>query len=356
MKKHYTLIKQKHPEAQDITLDVTLQGPLQRVHSIEYERIDEALITKAARMTKRGSGPSGMDADGWRRILISSSLGSSSSELRKALAEFIKKLCKENIEVNSNKTTSLKMFSACRMIPLNKNPGLRPIGLCEVLRQITGQVVMQISKDNDTNAAGSLQVCAGQNAGAEVEIHVMHDNYNDAETEAVLLIDAENSFNAINSNISVLCPIISTFINNCYCIPARLLILGGKEIKSYEGTTQGDPTSMAVYALSVTPLLNSMLDFVNQKHHTTKEVTFADDFTIAGKLSETRELWDYLQTIGPKYGYHAKAIKSHLIVKSQYMQLAKEIFADSHVQITSTGKRHLGAVIDDKSYKIEYVQ
>ena len=86
------LIKQKHPEAQDLTPDVTLQGPLQRVHSIEYERIDEALIMKAARMTKGGSGPSGMDADGWRRILISSSFGSSSSELRKALAEFIKKI------------------------------------------------------------------------------------------------------------------------------------------------------------------------------------------------------------------------------------------------------------------------
>ena len=186
-----------------------------------------------------------MDADGWRRILISSSFRSSSSELRKALAEFIKKLCKKNIEVNSNKTTSMEMFLACRMIPLNKNPGLRPIGVGEVLRRIACKVVMQISKDNVTNAAGSLQVCAGQSAGAEAAIHAMHDIYNDAETEAVLLIDAENAFNAINRkvmlrNISVLCPIISTFIINSYCTPARLFILGGKEIKSYEGTTQGD--------------------------------------------------------------------------------------------------------------------
>ena len=75
---------------------------------------------------------------------------------------------------------------------------------------------------------------------------------------------------------------------------------------------------MAVNALDITPLLKSTLDFVSQKHHTTKEVAFADDFAIAKKLSEMRELWDYLQTIGPKYGYHPKAIKSHLIVKSQY--------------------------------------
>ena len=102
----------------------------------------------------------------------------------------------------------------------------------------------------------------------------MHDIYNDAKTEAVFLIDAENACNAINRkvmlrNISILSPIISTFINNCYCTVARLFILGGKEIKSDQETTQGDPTYMAAYVLGVTPLLNSMLDFVNQKHHTT---------------------------------------------------------------------------------------
>ena len=134
---------------------------------------------------------------------------------------------------------------------------------------------MQISKDNVTNAVGSLQVCAGQNAGAEAAINAMHDIYNDAESEAVLLINAENALNAINRkvmlrNIYVLCPIISTFINNCYCTPARLFILGGKEIKSYEGTTQGDPTSMAAHAFGVTPLLNYILDFISQKHNTTK--------------------------------------------------------------------------------------
>ena len=107
---------------------------------------------------------------------------------------------------------------------------------------------------------------------------------------------------------------------------------------------------MAAYVLGGTPLLNSMLDFVNQKHHTTKEHYYFAD--------EKGEPWDYLQTIGPKYGYHLKSIKSHLIVKSEFMQLANEIFANSHVhvQIISTGERHLGAVIGDKSYKTEYVQ
>ena len=44
----------------------------------------------------------------------------------------------------------------------------------------------------------SLQVCAGQEAGAEAKIHAVHGIFKDHTTEVVLLIDAENAFNAIN--------------------------------------------------------------------------------------------------------------------------------------------------------------
>ena len=44
----------------------------------------------------------------------------------------------------------------------------------------------------------SLQVYAGQEAGAETAIHAIHGIFKDHSTEAVLLIDAENAFNARN--------------------------------------------------------------------------------------------------------------------------------------------------------------
>ena len=37
--------------------------------------------------------------------------------------------------------------------------------------------------------------------------------------------------------------------------------------------------------------------------------------------------------------------KSHLIVKQQHLTNAKELFADTEVQITTEGQRHLGAII-----------
>ena len=68
------------------------------------------------------------------------------------------------------------------------------------------------------------------------------------DADAVLLIDAEIAFNSINRkvmlhNLKFICPIIATYILNCYAIPSRLFIASGGEILSIEGITQGDPTA-----------------------------------------------------------------------------------------------------------------
>ena len=81
------------------------------------------------------------------------------------------------------------------MVTSNKNPGLRPTGVGEVLRRIAGKMVMNILKKDVMHAAGSLQVCAGQEAGAEAAIRTMCDIYNEEHSEAVLLVDGENAFN-----------------------------------------------------------------------------------------------------------------------------------------------------------------
>ena len=54
----------------------------------------------------------------------------------------------------------------------------------------------------------------------------------------------------------------------CYTLPSRLLIIGGTEIQSSEGTTQGDPVAMPIYVLSVIPLMLMVLEIgVIQKVH-----------------------------------------------------------------------------------------
>ena len=355
--KTLTMLKQKHPKANEPPQEVLLQGSTRPIHPILYENMDESLILKAAMLTKGGSGPSGLDADGWRKILTSRSFGTASSELRKTFALFVKRLCVEEIK----NAESLESFIACRLTSLDKRPGLRPIGVGEVLRKIAGKVVMILLKKDVLRAAGSQQLCGGQIAGSKAAIHAMHDVFNDDNTEGILLIEAENAFDSINRkvmlhNLKLLCPVIGTYILNCYMCPAGLFVIGGGELFSNEGTTQVDPTSVGAYALAMLPLLPFLLDFIAVNELNAKEeVAFADDFTVAGKLSSIKDYWSQLTSIGPKYGYFPRASKSYFIVKEDQLPNATTLFDNSNINITVEGKRHLRAIVGSDSYKREYV-
>ena len=313
--------------------------------------------------TQGGSGPSGLDADGWRHILISRNYGSCSVELRSEFALMIKQICIEKVELfksGDRMTSSLEAFLACRLLPLDKNPGLRPIGVGEVLRRIAGKVIMNVIKGDIQEAAGSIQVCAGQPGGCEAAIHAMRSIYEDTETDAVLLIDAANAFNAINrkamlENIRRLCPIAYVYAYNCYAAQARLFVIGGKEIASKEGTTQGDPPSMAFYAIGLTPMLSKISETRHATTNRAKHVAYADDLTGGGKLDSLRSWFDNIVDNGPMYGYDAEPTKSWLIVKPDLHEQATHIFEGTGVNITTRGKKHLGAVIGEFEHKHEFI-
>ena len=64
-------------------------------------------------------------------------------------------------------------YVASRLIPLNKKPDIRPIGVGEVIRRILGKVSLYIIGNDIQEAAGCLQLCAGQECGVEAAIHAM---------------------------------------------------------------------------------------------------------------------------------------------------------------------------------------
>ena len=74
------------------------------------------MVKQAAIKTKGGSG---LDTDGWRRILASNSYGNTNVDFRRAFAEMIKKLCTTKIQPDAD-STSIEAFLACRLIPLVK--------------------------------------------------------------------------------------------------------------------------------------------------------------------------------------------------------------------------------------------
>ena len=54
---------------------------------------------------------------------------------------------------------------------------------------------MSVLEKEFISSSGSLQVCAGQEAGSEAAIHAMEKIFKEESTEAILLVDAENAFN-----------------------------------------------------------------------------------------------------------------------------------------------------------------
>ena len=116
----------------------------------------------------------------------------------------------------------------------------------------------------------------------------------------------------------------------------------------YEGTTQGYPTAMEVYEKTFTPLLKHLATCYPKRE--TKMVAFIDDLTCAERLLKLCSWWKDLLNIGPKYEYFPKPSKAILIVERRYELKASEIFDNTNIKITSSGQRHLGAVIKSELY------
>ena len=160
---------------------------------------------------------------------------------------------------------------------------------------------------------------------------------------AVLLIDASNVFNALNRaaalhNIRILCPPIATYAINTYRQPARLFIIGGRELKSAEGTTQGDSLVMAIYASSLQPLITHL-----GISSDTKQCWYADDASGSGSLEAIKQWWDELTEAGPNLGYYPNTKKCWLITKPEKVEDARVIFEGTAIIISTQGQRHLGA-------------
>ena len=354
-------LKQKHPTASEAHESVMMNGPVPFVDPVLYQSIDAKMIMNASLKTKGASGPSGFDAESWRRILVSKNFGNAGHLLRETVAAFARKMCVSGLDPDSLR--SLEAFIACRLIPLDKNPGVRPIGVGEVLRRIVGKAVVFVIKPEIMSSAGNLQLCAGQQGGSEASVHAMTDIFDEESTDALLLVDATNAFNCLNrnvllNNIKYLCPPMATYVTNCYSMSSRLFVTGGFEISSSEGTTQGDPLAMPIYAIGITPLLCAIIPTVhdNPSNINVRHAAFADDIGGAGSLEALLSWWLRVQEFGPRLGYYPNAGKSWLVVKGEVEGLAKIVFDGTGIQITADGRRYLGSFIGSGEGKVQYVE
>ena len=79
-------------------------------------------------------------------------------------------------------STTSEVLLACRLISLEKNLEVRPIGLGEILRGNAGKVVITATCNDIIISVGVLQVCTRHVAGGEVVVHHSMDSlYNESK-------------------------------------------------------------------------------------------------------------------------------------------------------------------------------
>ena len=66
-------------------------------------------------------------------------------------------------------------YNACGLIPLDKNPGVRAIGIGEVMRSIIGRTITKCLKNQLMSLGSIYQLCPGQKFGIEYAIHTLRD-------------------------------------------------------------------------------------------------------------------------------------------------------------------------------------
>jgi hypothetical protein len=64
---------------------------------------------------------------------------------------------------------------ACRLIAWDKQPGVRPVGIGELLRCLLAKIILHAVGPEATTACDNLNLCAGLKAGIEGAVHALRD-------------------------------------------------------------------------------------------------------------------------------------------------------------------------------------
>ena len=86
-------------------------------HPVLFETIDGPLIRRTILMMDGAAGPSGLDAAAWKRLCTS--FKAASADLCEALASVARRICSSYVD-----PSGLTAFIACRLVGLNKCPGV----------------------------------------------------------------------------------------------------------------------------------------------------------------------------------------------------------------------------------------
>ena len=177
------ILPEKHPKASPL-FEVTFN--ISELPLLEKLNITSSTVEKQARKLFGSSGPSGSDANHWFDALIR--FGLESSRLRDLVSQLGNLIANEIISWRK-----IKALFSCRLIALDKQPGVRPIGIGETLRRLLGKAVADLTGDDLAYAFRSEQLAGGVSCGIEGSIHGLRELFEKKSSNGfgLLLLDAK---------------------------------------------------------------------------------------------------------------------------------------------------------------------
>ena len=79
------------------------------------------------------------------------------------------------------------------LVALNKSYGVCPIEIGDTARHIIDKAILNTTRQCVQEAAGSVQLCAGQISGIKAAMHAVQNFFQREEPEALLLVNASNA-------------------------------------------------------------------------------------------------------------------------------------------------------------------
>ena len=133
------------------------------------------VVAEVAGKLRGGAGPGSVDALCLSRWLLK--YGKASQELREELAAWTEWLANE-----SPPWAAYRAVMGCRLVALDKCPGVRPLGIGEVWRRAIAKCVLVACGEDAKASCGSTQLCAGLEAGIEGAMHAVKSRSEELET------------------------------------------------------------------------------------------------------------------------------------------------------------------------------
>ena len=302
-------------------------------HPTVFNKISARVDQKHAMKTHGGAEPSNFDAHDWRRLL--SAFGQASTNLCKLVLKFAKRLATSIIQ-----SDNLIAYNGCQLVALDKCPGVRPIGIGEVMHCITGRIIVDFIRQDLTSLGGNMQLSLGTKCDIEHAIHSLRHGFDDAENERIPLINAKNAFNVLNRRTAL--ENVKPYAHHCmlpYIIPIVIRLISTWVSWPFcLRKVQHKMIALRWQCMELLPLISRLHnDSLTQKW-------YADDGSVFGKLKDIRALFGKPTELGPKYGYLVNLSKCQLIIKPGGERQASALFAGKNVEIT-LGAQVLGSVI-----------